>query len=371
MTRRVLLAAYEVPGLGGASTSTYALFRKMRGDGVDVHLVNLIDAYDLPYIQYILGDTYGNPKHLPNVHNCVLEEGPYRRHDALSRLVEAIAPDVILGYGDIAALLLKLAAPSVRVVFYAAGSQQAGFQLARRRVTCGLALLDRCVRTVRAPAIVPGRERRAIGAADLIVACSDLIQTLLEYFFPYAQTCKLSPHVISQAEWIGEAAAADGGAGKPFAERRIDLLFVASSWSRVEKNLATVGRIAARLPDLRIGIVGDGVAGIPGATSYGFVADAAQVLGLMGDSKAVVCPSLFDASPGVLFQASVMGCNVVASKNCGNWTICHDELLVDPFSEDEFVEAAARAVRTKRRDNMQDFLERRSYARLLEVLAVL
>jgi hypothetical protein len=343
----------------------------MQGDGADVHLVNLIGVYDLPYVQYVLGPAYGNPRHLSNVHNCILEDAPYRRHDSLSRLVETIAPDVILGYGDIAALLLKLAAPSVGVIFYAAGSQQAGARLAQRRIPSGLALLDRCVRTVRAPAVVSGRESRAVRAADLIVACSGLIQTLLEYFYPYPQSCKLFPQVISQAEWISEAAAADGGAGRPFAERGIDLLFVASSWARVEKNLAMVKRIAARLPALRIGIVGEGAAGIPGVTSYGFLLDVGQVLRLMGDTKAVVCPSLFDASPGILFQASAMGCNVVASKNCGNWTICHDELLVDPFSEDEFVAAAARAVDTQRCDNMRDFLERRAYAQLREVLAVL
>ncbi|HXJ84923.1 MAG TPA: hypothetical protein VMS64_40300 [Candidatus Methylomirabilis sp.] len=370
MRRRILLAAYEVPGLGGASTSAYALFRKMRRDGVDVHLVNLIDAYDLPYIQYVLGAEYGNPRQLPDVYNCVLEAGPYRRHDVLASLIEAITPDVILGYGDIATLLTRLAAPGVAILFYAAGSQQAGVHVARRRDVCGLTLLDRCASAVR-PAVVPGREPDAIESADVIVACSDLVRTLLEYFFPYPQTCKLFPHAISQAEWIGEAATADGGTGRPFGERRIDLLFVASSWSRIEKNLALVGRIAARLPDLRVGIIGEGVSGIPRVTAYGFVAGAARVLGLMGDAKAVICPSRFDASPGILFQASVMGCNVVASRNCGNWAICHDELLVHPFSEDGFVEAAVRAVRAKRPDNMRALLERRSYAKLLEVLAVL
>ena len=107
MTRRVLLAVYEAPGLGGAATSAYALFRKMLGDGIDVHLVNMIDACDLPYVQYVLGETYGNPHRLPNVHSCVLDGSPSRRRDALARLVEAVAPEVILGYGDIAASLLK------------------------------------------------------------------------------------------------------------------------------------------------------------------------------------------------------------------------------------------------------------------------
>jgi glycosyltransferase involved in cell wall biosynthesis len=371
MTRRILIAVFEVPGLGGASSSAYALFRKMRADGVDVHLVNLVDACDLPYIQYTFGPACGNPGGLGNVQTCIVDDTGHRRHEGLACLVAAIGPDVILGYGDIAAALVKLAAPTVGVVFYAAGSQQAGIWLTRGRVPDGLALLDRCVTTVQAPAVVPGRESRAVGSADLIVACSEMIRALLEYFFPYPQSCKVFPDVIPQAEWIAEAAATDGGPGKPFSEREIDLLFVASSWRRAEKNLATVERIASRLSNLRIGIVGEVAAGIPGAACHGFLPDAQRVLGLMADAKAVVCPSVFDASPGILFQASAMGCNIVASKNCGNWAICHDELLVDPVSEDGFVAAAARAVQAKRCDNMDALLGKRGYARLLEILDVL
>ena len=32
-----------------------------------------------------------------------------------------------------------------------------------------------------------------------------------------------------------------------------------------------------------------------------------------------------DAAPGILFEGAVMGCNLVASKNCGNWEVCHPD----------------------------------------------
>lgn len=371
MKRRVLLASYEVPGWGGASGSTYALFQKMQRDGLDVHLVNLVDEFDVPFFQYALGAHYGNPKLLPSAQNCILAEPRHRRHEALARLVDDVSPDVILARSDIAAVLLKLATPSARVIYFASGSQQVGFHMAQGRVDSALALLDRPVRTVRALTLIPGCESEAVATADLILACSDLLKTLLNQFLPYWYACKLFPDVIWSAEWIQEAAAAEGVVAAPFAERSIDLLFVASTWSRVEKNLPMVRRIAARLPRLRIGIVGECSVPVPGATSYGFVSDTARVLALMADSKALVCPSGFDASPGVLFEASRMGCNVVASRNCGNWMLCHEELLVDPFTEDGFVEAAVRAVHRKYPDNMPRFLENGSYPRLLDVLAAL
>ena len=371
MTRRILLASYEVPGLGGASTSAYALFRKMQRDRVDTHFVNLIAEWDVPYMQYMLGESYGNPNGLPDVQNCIVAGSLYGRHEPLVGLIERIGPDVMVGYGDIAAGLLKRAAPDVPVVFFAAGCEQMKFHLSRDRACSGVTMLDRPVGTAVASAVVEGRESGALRCADLIVAGSELTKALLERFFPYQHTCKLWPNAISNAEWIDEAVNALGAVAKPFAERGMDLLFVASSWSRVEKNLSMVKRIAARVPNARICIVGECAVHVQGATSYGFVGNARRVLDLMGDAKALVCPSLFDASPGVLFEGSAMGCNVVASKNCGNWMICHDELLVDPFTEDRFVEAVTRAIRTKYPDNMRCFLERGSYARLLEILAVL
>jgi hypothetical protein len=88
----------------------------------------------------------------------------------------------------------------------------------------------------------------------------------------------------------------------------------------------------------------------------------------MGRARAVVCPSLFDAAPGILFEGSVMGCNVVTSKNCGNWELCNDELLVSEYTADAFAEAIRRANTAKLPDNLDLFLEPSSYRALKDVL---
>src|SRR5262249_43063988 len=127
MKRRVVIASYGVTGFGGASTSMYALYQKMRRDGLDAHLVNLVDEFDVPYVQYTLGAHYGNPKLLPGVHNHVLARPRGRRDDGLARLVDDISPDVILAHGDVAAVSLKRAVPDARVVYSASGCHQIGF----------------------------------------------------------------------------------------------------------------------------------------------------------------------------------------------------------------------------------------------------
>ena len=51
--------------------------------------------------------------------------------------------------------------------------------------------------------------------------------------------------------------------------------------------------------------------------------------------------------------------------------ICHEALLVDPFNEDGFLEAATRGMHQKYPDNARAFLEQDSCATLLEILDVL
>jgi hypothetical protein len=66
-----------------------------------------------------------------------------------------------------------------------------------------------------------------------------------------------------------------------------------------------------------------------------------------------------------------MGCNLVASRNCGNWEICHPDLLADPCTSETFVACLARARARKHADHLHRFLERRSYDELMKVLAAL
>lgn len=73
----------------------------------------------------------------------------------------------------------------------------------------------------------------------------------------------------------------------------------------------------------------------------------------------------------ILFEASIMGCNVVASKNCGNWEVCDPALLADPYGPATFATCIRRARERKYRDRLDRFLERRSYRELMAILTAL
>lgn len=370
MGRKILLGCFEIPGWGGASTSAYKLFELMRDSGLEVHYVNLISEEDRDYYRYTFGGSLGNPRQLTAVHNCFLKGPVYSPHPELVTLIQDLAPDLLLGVGFIAALLMKRAAPETKLIFLTSGCQQMKDAIIRGKVHDFLSQEKIIERAVARPGISSLEEREAIAGAELIVCHSDMTHLLHRYFFP-SYTGKIHSEVIWFGEWIYQDALSYATAQRPFEQREIDLLFVASSWSRPEKNFVMVEEIVSRARNCTIHIVGEVERKLPRATHHGLVARREELFSIMGNAKTVVCPSVFDAAPGILFEASAMGCNLIASRNCGNWQLCHEELLVDPFSAAQFLQKIMRSLSRKYEDNIQLFLGSGSYQNLVETLSVI
>jgi hypothetical protein len=361
---RILVGCYEVPGYGGANTASYRLFENLQRDGMDVAYVNLIDEQDAPYFRYRFGADVGNPRRLAGVVNCVLTEELFAPHPALSRLIDEISPDLILADDFIATLLMKRAAPSTRLTFMTAGMAQIGEYLrGRKRFR-----MEEFLRAARGGLkVFHGNERLAMEAADLIITHSDVIRDLTLELFPHCAG-KVYSKVIWRAEWIADDAREYAPLARPFADRDIDAIFVASSWQRPLKNYPLVREIVALCAGLRIHVVGELRGTLPGARSHGLLADRAALFTLLGRSKTLVVPSCFDAAPGILWEASVMGCNVVTSRACGNWMLCAEDLLAEADRADSFADGIARSVRGKRADHMQLFVDAASYRDLVETI---
>lgn len=371
MKRRVLVTAFEIPGFGGASTAAYTFFSKMKRDGLDVCYANLIQAQDIPFYRRLFGERFGNPKGLPDVHDILLPGALFRRHDALARLIEEQSPDIVVARGTIAANLVGTCGVGVPLVHLLAGWPETSEVSAYRAISDGAALPGRPLKSARRPTICKRTEAESFAVSDLAIACTPLAKALYERVLPPSLSSRIYEEPLSTVEWIVDAAAEENAARVDFDDRAIDLLFVASSWTRWEKNLPLVRRIAGALPYLRIHVVGECPRSIAGATHHGLVVDRHRLLELMGQAKAVVVPSLLDANPGVVFEAAFMGANVVASQCCGNWALCNENLLIERHDDDAFVAASARAVEKRYPDHLDRFLAARAYGKLLEILATL
>ena len=369
MNKKILLGCYEVPGWGGASTGAYRLFRNMNEDGLDISYINIIDIEDVDFFRYVFGKQCGNPENLDCVYNCELEERLFAPHPGLENLIQEISPNLIAADGYIAALLMKRAAPEIPLIFLTAGINQI-FQYLEVRRNRSPFTLDEFMRQAKGGTrVFHHREKEAIEISDFIITHSELIRDLTLKLFPY-QSGKVYSRAIWRAEFFVQDALDYAEYKKPFIQRDIDLLFVANSWLRPVKNYQLVKKIIARCKDLNIHIVGEFDRKYKGVKYHGFVNDRREMFSVLGNAKMVVNPSLFDTAPGVLFEASAMGCNLIASKNCGNWMICNANLLVDPFSLRGFQNKIYRSLDEKLEDNLDYFLQTQSYQDLIDTIMV-
>ena len=368
MNKKILLGCYEIPGYGGASTRNYALFEMMQRQGFDVHCLNIIDEQDENYFKYMYGENYGNPKHLHNVHNCVLRNSLFAPHPELEDFIRNIGPDIMVGVGYIASFVMKKADPTKNLLFFASGSYQVVQSIARKKVKDAINL-EKLVKHTRDDRIeiFNTRDKKAADASDLIIANSDMGKIFYQKFFP---SCieKIYENTIWAAEWIYKSAKEYSRFKKDFDSRDIDILFISSIWSRPEKNYKLVKKIASRCKDLKIHIVGEVERKLSCANYHGLITKREELFSLLGRTKTIVCPSLWDSAPGILFEASAMDCNIIASKNCGNWKICNETLLVDPFSLNNFIKKIYFSLAKKYKDNVDYFIKANSYKDLLDTI---
>ena len=368
MTTRFLIGSPGVPGYGGLPTAGYRLFARLLADGRDVSFVNLIGTSDAAIIARVFGPGAGNPERLPHVHECRLHEADGT--SSLAELVSESDADVLIGLGHAATIALRSAAPGRRVVFMAGTCRQAQDTVTRGLARDGASLEAALASGITQPLFRHRDEERALEACDILVAHSPLTLSLFERCYP-VWIGRIWPEVTSWAEWICDGALPWRARARPFDERDIDLCVVAADWSRREKNYPWVEALAAQRTGMSIHVIGQVPREIPGVTHHGLVASRDEVMTLMGRSRCVAAPSLIDAAPGVLFEAAIMDCNVVASRNCGNWELCAPDLLVEPFEFAVFADAVRRARVVKRADGLDTFLARAGYADLLDTLDAL
>jgi glycosyltransferase involved in cell wall biosynthesis len=367
MSKRILLGCYEVPSWGGASTVFYLLFERMQRDGMDVAYLNLVSKADESFLRQVFGEQFGNPRSLDQVHTSILDEPLWRAHERLADLISRIEPDLLFGFGFIAARLLELAAPRIPVVFMTAGSRELRELVENGAVKDFMSFQRAVERGISFPVHPANRERQAVEASELVIVHSPLVRFAFEHFFPqYAG--KIYSNAVSVADFIYPEAERFAHLRKPFEQRDIDVLFVASKWTRPEKNYALAKKIVSRCRGLSVHVVGEVDRPCPPARHHGVIARREDLYEILGRSKTLVCPSVADAAPGVLFEASGMDCNVVASRNCGNWQLCNERLLAERCSVEEFVSKIKHSLSGPHRDNQEQF--RGGYADLVETLAV-
>lgn len=365
---QIVLACYEIPGWGGASTSAYNLFEMLRQAGLDCAYLNLIPPKTLRDFAPYAGEALGNPRRLPFVHNCLLGSGTHGSQSEVAHLLGKISPPLILAVGFMSALLVQRAAPRVPCIFITSGCRQLKEAVIHGQfgdlLSFNRAVSERSIQ----PVVYSKGELEAVEKADTIVTHSSAVRELFEFFYP-SHRSKMYRDEVWFFDWIFSEPSRYG-IGKPsWTERRIDALFVASDWERLEKNYSMVERILYLSEGLNCHVVGRVGTRSDLAVHHGLITEREKLFSIMADTKTVICPSCFDAAPGVLFEAAALGCNIVASRNCGNWQICHPELLSETLNEAEFRSKLEHSLSGQFKSNIDFFRSTRSFDAILKIIS--
>ncbi|MCA9775649.1 MAG: glycosyltransferase [Candidatus Eremiobacteraeota bacterium] len=298
-----VVACFELPGYGGAAGMAHRLTEALNRVHPTVCL-NLIEKRHSDYYLYRFGEHAFNPLGLPYHDTCKLEGSHADQREQVRACLDSWQPLLVLAVGYVAGRLLV---EGGHPFFYLAwGCREIGFRLESGRFRGGsdLSSLEKAG---------PGRETEVVERADYVICNSTLLLGAFSHLWPDWKG-KIHPVALSLQSLVEEDLKPFRTLSKPFHSRDIDVLFSASNWDRSIKNFSLVKHLLKLLAPLKVRVLGEG----SHPNAEGLVTDRHEYFSLVGRSKAVVCPSLFDAAPGVLFEARSMGCNVVASSGCGN-----------------------------------------------------
>ena len=365
--RRILFGCHGVPFSSDVNSWAYNLFTRMRRDGLDVIQANLISEADAFFFRYSRGEDFEDPRRLGSVCNCTIEKPALEQQPAVMDVIRSCAPDLLVAWGVTAAVLLRNAAPHLPLVLVACECHQLAQLIEVGAIRDAVSFRSAVERGVKFPVQPEDPEVVAVQRCDLLVLPSAQAQFAFGHFFP-SQAGKIYARTFSPADLVEDEAAEFADLRRPFAERDIDVLFADGDWRPRVKNLDLASRIASRLGDFEVQIVGEHHKRLPRAHVHGVLRHRRDLYALLGRTKLLACPALADVGPGVLFEASAMGCNVVAWATSGYTELCHDELRVSGWRVPECIQPIRRGTSRPFDDNRAHFLG--STTDLIEILSV-
>ena len=126
-----------------------------------------------------------------------------------------------------------------------------------------------------------------------------------------------------------------------FLSREYDIIFVCSSFGRKIKNSLFAKEFLSdqRFSNLKKIVLGNGdLFNDPNIKNITILKQQPNsiVLDYMRNSKLLILTSLFDSSPNTVYEALDSGCNIIISKNVGNYQIFNpDSVCEDIYDKDD------------------------------------
>ena len=293
---RIIVASTQYPFYGGAATNTYALIKFFRSYGYKTAGLFITDERN-PL----------NPDNLEGIFSILTYKATV---SALAMYVNRYLggnPNVMLGKNYHAPITLKRMFPVEASRYLVAGCPQMT-ELAKQGIS-----VQKCLKENKS--LLHTEESKCIKISNIIIPNNPIGHKILminynkdrRIYQPVDTSFAMNNYNIEK---------------KPFKDRTYDIIFICSRADRDVKNAKLAVKLMSdplfkNKKKIVVGNVGDCFKSVDNITVTGFIKDSNEILNLLNDTKALICTSYYDASPNVVKEAVICGCNVLLSKNCG------------------------------------------------------
>lgn len=143
-----------------------------------------------------------------------------------------------------------------------------------------------------------------------------------------------------------------------FNKREYDVIYVCSNFKRKIKNPLFVKELFLdeRLSHIKKIVIGDGdLFNNSHIKNLSILKQQSNsiVLDYMKNSKLLILPSLFDSSPNTVYEALEYGCNIIISKNVGNYEIFNEKCVCeDVIDKQEWITKILNSIQEKINNNI-------------------
>ena len=293
---KIVVASTQYPYYGGAATNSYALLKYLRSYNHEVagiffepQRVNV----DPDKIGGIWRIDIGNSKAATTKRVIANYLGGY--------------PDMVLGKNYAAPIHAKKIFPDSRIIYLVTGSPQMT-QLSEKNISATKHLSSKAKGFRFEP------EHRCIMHSDVVIPNSPIARRML--IKNYGPIGKIYSPIDTSLAFNNRISS-----NKPFETRQYDIAFICSNMNRKVKNAPLAKKLFndPRLKNFNKVAVGNNSApfGKIKNTVIHNLLPQKKMISILEDTKVVICPSFYDASPNIIKEAIMSGCNVLASKNCG------------------------------------------------------
>ena len=310
--QRILITSTQYPYYGGAATNAYALVKYFRRLGLKVSGAFFEDK-----------DINVDPDSIEGVFRV-----PSKDRGSFNKKINRHLggePDLILCKNYVAPVLSRSAYPNSKIVYLASGCPHM-MELSLKNISAIKYLKSH-------NSIEFSAEKKAIKCSDFIIPNSEIAKKLL--LKHYGSSKKILNPFNTSFEINKKPKSIS------FEKRPYDIGFICSNFNRSVKNSRLALTVFNNFKSSKKIAIGNNSSSFKKIIKTSVFSSKSNdfVIKTLSQTKLIICPSYYDASPNIVREAILCGCNVLVSKNCG-WSEAYPRASVceDIYNKKEWID---------------------------------